>query len=128
MMNQRLLDRQLARGKQLADARERINVRIKAARSKQPPVWPKRVAPKPYPLALEDGLWSCEESDVGTDADELLVRGPAVGEVDACARRSVPAPALTHARQPAAAAAARPPQSRAPVGAAAAAGRRTVGA
>jgi hypothetical protein len=128
MMNQRLLDRQLARGKQLADARERINVRIKAARSKQPPVWPKRVAPKPYPLALEDGLWSCEESDVGTDADELLVRGPAVGEVDACARRSVPAPALTHAHQPAAAAAARPPQSRAPVGAAAAAGRRTVGA
>jgi hypothetical protein len=30
--------------KQLADARERINIRIKAARTKQPAVWPKRLA------------------------------------------------------------------------------------
>ena len=74
----------------MADARERINVRIKAARAKQPAAFPKRLAPKPYPLAGEDdGLWSCDESDVGTDADEVLVRGPAIDEVDVHARRTV---------------------------------------
>ena len=53
---------------------------------KQQPIWPKRLAPKPYPLAGEDELWSCDESDDGPDADELLVRGPAIGEVDTNAR------------------------------------------